>query len=208
MTVNTIGRLYTNKTVFFLSSQQVGNRISIHLVYYSKSEINTSTIKSFISLCQVLLFFSRLLMKTPGFRQNLRCKLLQDYTTFSYVFRTDHSLLDNQLVHQERQFLPLSFLSFLQFSVVSCRFPVVFSLSISTCCGPCSSGHVAKILCVQLLMLLGDIVSQQTPWFSGSHVFLPTLLQCSLRLRFGGCFVDVFIGNGLLKSAFWLVVVF
>lgn len=112
MTVNTIWRPYTNKTGFFQANAWI-MKSAYMLVYYSKSEINTSLIKSFISLCQVLLFFLGCWWRHQGSDRikGVNCfKIIQLF----HVFRTDHLVLDNQLVYQGRKFSPLSeFLSFL-----------------------------------------------------------------------------------------------
>ena len=63
---------------------------------------------------------------------------------------------------------------------------------------PCLGNNVGETLWVWLPTFLRDTVSQQTPRFSGSSLFIPPLPQSSLSLRYRSGDVNTAIGIWLI----------
>lgn len=68
------------------------------------------------------------------------------------------------------------------------------------------------VSCVGEMLCVSDVTETHSHSKFPGHLTLtifPFLFpQCSLSLRYGGCFENAFFGIGLHDSAFWLVVVF
>lgn len=126
-----------------------------------------------------------------------------------YVFKTDHLVLDNQLVFSS----PVELFPHSQLTVVVCGSLCRVKPPSPTLACPLVSSRPAPVEAVMLLrlrqplILQWDTVSQQTPWSLAFIIFTP-LLQCLLNRRCRSCAEHVCVGTRLYNFTFWFIVAF